>query len=263
MTDHIIDARDRFSKAATPPRSKSDADHREQRFKKKMQESNALRERLIATPRLNEADRKIIARNLGRSIEKRHAEKKTHICGQLFTNVYGVEGGISKNKKRKRYIRFEGESLNDHGPGEGFAANGPEYIRLIDELEKLLGWQSPIGETRSQLILFVCDGASFSSPTRPRIEEEHDWQKIFKKTIDMMLDKICNETDLINYFNFIINYKIKFIPANRTQLSSVEILNLYKDIILPHRFEHISGDDGDSLISSDYNKLELSGFEIN
>lgn len=265
VSDRIIDARERFGagpgsrvgKTSTPA---IDAEQSAERSRRKAAEAGELRTYLAATPRLEVTDRKVLARNLGRAIERRHREERKQVCGRLFRELYGEDGGLSREKKRKRYIRFDDESLDDHEKGNEYAANGPEFLRLIDGLAGLLEPDSAVVMAREQMLLRVCDGAAFSGSARPRLHQDQGSWQAFQSTMAALLDRMARKTDLIEYLSEVQHYDIRTYPRYRNDYSP-EIISKVSEQFLPiTRFS--TAPDPDEFGTDDYTRLSLDGFDI-
>lgn len=261
MTNRIIDAQDRFQSA----RQKSvDPAEVEKNWADRQSRQNAeaadLRRRLASIARLDVADRKIIARNLGRAIERKHNEKPTLIVGQLFRILYGEEGGLSKEKKRKRYIRFDGDPLNDHAIGEEYAANGREFLRLIEGLADIQEHGSDKNLARDQMLLFVCDGVSFCGPSRPRLLPDVSLFEKVRRVNDSLIDQIVKDTSVVEYLDEVRNYTIETHPRSRNELAPEVGANLHQMTFPVEEFEYISEQTNDTY--DEYSRLRLGGFDI-
>jgi hypothetical protein len=259
MPDRIINARDRFRRSAPEA---TNATEIEQQWKvrklRQEHEATALRAELSSIPRLDVRDRKILVRNLGRVIERKLGPKPTKFTSLLFRTLYGEDGGASKEKKRKRYIRFDGEPLSDHDPGE-FAANGREFLTLIEGAADLLEPEHPKDFARNQILMSVCDGATFFGPSRPRLSQDVSLLDNFQGTIGNMIDRIVRETDIVTYLNEVRNYTIQTHPHTRDDSSPEVIANLYRKLIQPERFEHSPNT---NYAYDEYSRLRLGGFDI-
>lgn len=271
MSDRIIDARNRFRKPAGQQDQAEVAAQWTERRQRQQEEAKGLRATLGSIPRLEVADRKIIVRNLGRAIERKQGENPKQLCSLLFRRLFGEDGGLSKEKKRKRYIRFDGEPLNDHGPGEEYAASGPEFLRLIDGLAELLDQQSPADQAKGQMLLFVCDGTSFYGPAHPRLVQGQDLTQKFKVTMDAVIDRFARDTDIIAYLEEVQHYTIKTCPSTRDEFSADALANLHRELLPIDRFEHMTAEEEERLFGEarsygfgygEYCRLRLGGFDI-
>lgn len=259
MSDRVIDARSRFRRE--PP--KTGADHAEQeseRLRRQRNEAEQLREKLVSTPRLDPADRKVISRNLGRSIERKENLNRRKICSQLFRTLYSAQGAESKYKKRKRYIRFDGEALEDSSSTEEYAASGPEFLRLIEGLASIMDANLPSDQAKDQMLLSVCNGTSLYGPERPRLVEARNLPQKFRVTIDAVIDRIVRETDIVSYFDEIRDYNIIAKPSNWNEMCKEEIDNLHFVKVPCREFEHVQTDN--KLHYDEYTRLRLGGFDV-
>ncbi|SFQ77658.1 hypothetical protein [Donghicola eburneus] len=259
MNNRIIDASNRFPARRSKACEQDPLAHEATKAARQRQEAEALRTALVATPRLNKADRAVLARNIGRAIERSDSKKRpTQIASQLFRTLYGEEGGASKEKKRKRYIRFEGERLSEQEM-ETLAARGSEFLRLIEGLADLKTDGRDPDIKRNQMLLFVCDGTSFSGPNRPRIDPDIDLRDLFQTVMDQFLDKIARETDIIEYLEEMQKYSVRTHPHTRDDCTDDLLERLHLQTFPVERFEHAPNEDKGSY--ADYSRLRLYGFD--
>jgi len=262
MNNRIIDASKRFLTNRPNPAPTTTVETQwDERSNRQKREAAELRATLSSTARLNPADRRIIARNLGRAIERKHDLRPTQIVAQLFRTVYGEEGGASREKKRKRYVRFDGESLSDQMNGEELAANGRDFLKLAEALAVMLDPTLPRDQARDQMLLFVCDGASFYGPSRPRLQQDLNLFERFRQTTTGMIDRIVRETDIIEYLTEAQNFTIKSHPEGRNDVSPDTLAGLHHFTWPVERFEHLP-DQHSQGNYDEYYRLKLGGFDI-
>lgn len=260
MNNRIIDASNRFPAPRSKDHEQDPLAHEATKAARQRQEAEALRTALIATPRLNKADRAVLARNIGRAIERSDSKKRpTQIASHLFRTLYGEEGGASKEKKRKRYIRFEKERLSAQEM-ETLAARGSEFLRLIEGLADLKTDGRDPDIKRNQMLLFVCDGTSFSGPNRPRIDQDIDLRDLFQTVMNELLDKIARETDIIKYLEEMQNYSVRTHPHTRDDFADALLERLHLQTLPVERFEH-APDEAVVGAYEDYSRLRLYGFD--
>lgn len=263
MTGRIIDAKHRFSNdRATPSISEDEETVHLQWAERNLRQKNEaaeLRSKLTSIPRLDPADRKVLARNLGRAIERQPERRPTQIAAELLRIVYGEEGGASREKKRKRYIRFDGEPLTDHGPGEEYAAHGTDFLRLAEGLAALMGRGAPVDVAKDQMLLFVCDGASFYGPSRPQILQDLSLFDRFRQLMVGMVDRTVRASDVISYFDEAQHYTIKTHPEGMSDVGRDVMEALYRQTWPVERFEYASGG---TIGDDEYFRLRLGGFDI-
>jgi hypothetical protein len=263
MNGRIIDAKARF-KAGRQKASPENVDSAEearaqwdQRSLRQKREAAELRSFLRSTARLDTADRKIVARNLGRSIERHHDRRPTQMAADLLRIAWGQDGGASREKKRKRYIRFDGEPLADHGPGEEYAASGSDYLRLAESLADLLNQGLPEDVARDQMLLTVCDGASFYGPARPHLQQDMSLADRFRQAMTSMMDRVVRSSDVVAYISEAQNYSIKGHPYSYKDVSSEVRKALHRQTLPIDRFSHAPETHYDG-----YSRLSLGGFDI-
>lgn len=263
MTGHIIDAKHRFSSdRATPSVSEDEETVRlqwVQRDLRQKSEAAELRSKLTSIPRLDPADRKVLARNLGRAIERHPERRSTQIAAELLRFVYGEDGGASREKKRKRYIRFDGEPLTDHGPGEEYAAHGTDFLRLAEGLAALMNRGASVDVAKDQMLLFVCDGASFYGPSRPQILQDVSLFDRFRQLMVGMVDRTVRASDVISYFDEAQHYTIKTHPEGLGDVGSDVMETLYRQTWPVERFEYTPGE---TASYDEYSRLRFGGFDI-
>lgn len=261
MASNVIDAKRRFPKPSPPPTEAAVQLLRADRVRRQQEEAAEIRAKLAATPRLSIDDRKAVARNLGRAIERMQWGnlKPKQICTQLFHAVGNKETALSMDKKRKRYIRFDGEPLNEYGPDEKYAADGKTFLRLIDGLATL-GPNATNDATKDNMLLHICDGTSFSGPTRTRVYEGQDPAQQFKNVFSKLIDHIVRSTDIIKYFDKIQHYTVKIYPDSKGDILPENRADLHKTISPVYRFEHQM--EKDIFYEDEDSRLRLNGFDI-
>jgi len=256
MSSHIIDARNRFSRAQkTADKQQVEAELLQRRVRQQ-KAARKLREHLKATPRLPVEDRSAIARNLGRVIERVPGEKPTLTVRQFLFSAFGEDEAASFEKKRKRYLRFDGEQLDGQ-----FAATGSTFLRLSEHLADFLNPELDVETRRDQMLLAACDGTSFFGPSRPRLKADMPLFEKFRNVMQRFVDRIARETDVIAYFDEVRNYSIRTHPHTRDDCAPEVLANLHRQTIPVDRFEHLPGDE-EGTVYEEYSRLRLAGFDI-
>lgn len=204
----IIDARTRFSDARTDRPEDSvvaAARHAEslQQTRARLEEADRIADELSSMPRVPEADRPLLARNLGRMIEAQGVDKAHSHIADLFRRIYSSEGATSALKKRKRFIRLEGEVVSEPDkPGE-YLADGRAFLRLAEGWAELArsGHTSP-GDVRRQAILNLVEGTGFDTRARSSLRRSEVGRQEFVDRMDDMLAAVeAGAGDLNAYFD--------------------------------------------------------------
>ncbi|MCT8159365.1 hypothetical protein [Pseudoruegeria sp. SHC-113] len=256
MSSRIIDARNRFSGTQKPAgKQQIEADLQERRARQQ-REARKLRGHLKATPRLPVEDRSAIARNLGRVIERVPGEKPTLTVRQFLFSAFGEDEAVSKEKKRKRYFRFDGEQLDGD-----LNASGATFLRLSEHLADFLNPEFDVEMRRDQMLLAVCDGTSFYGPSRPRLKADVPLFEKFRDVMQRFVDRIARETDVIAYFDEVRNYSIRNHPHTMHDCAPEVLANLHRQTFPVDRFEHLPGDE-EGTVYEEYSRLRLAGFDI-
>jgi hypothetical protein len=192
---NVVDFAERQSKVSRqqPPRSAEHDAHR-------LDEANQLLHRLRNTKRLSKADQSAIVGNLGRVIVE---------CGCADTRAIALRL-LEKNEhdKRKRYIRFPGESA---GPQARYAASGGSFARIVD---RLIQWQSGenLGQDQAKVdtVRKVLKGTSFLPRSQFRLPVNKDHAEAAQFAVDMqnVFDKLAEEANLADFFALLSKHPI-------------------------------------------------------
>ena len=174
---------------------------REELTGQRLSRAGAIRDKLCKKTRMSAPDKERLARNLGSMIED--VERKTNkgrreTVGKLFTDCQ------LDIKKRTRYIRFPEES----GDGE-LAAAGSVFIRLSEEIAKIVPSDSPSAERMQRAILKLAEGISWlddEHAARSRIQG--DGKEEYACRMDQLLSIIQRQVDLSRYFDAISQTKL-------------------------------------------------------
>ncbi|MGP6090001.1 hypothetical protein [Antarctobacter jejuensis] len=258
--DRVIDARGRFP---TSPRKTgkevNPEELRARRARRRRSEAESLRAHLTASSRLSVEDRRVLARNLGRAIERKAPEATTQVAGRLFRLVYGEEGGPSRDKKRKRYIRFDSDLMGSHEQGNEYAANGRDFLKLAEGLAILFeGDQVPVASC-DQMLLIVCEGASFA-PSRPSVPDDIGALDSLRQVMDALTDRITRETDLLAYFEEMPGYAVRVHPQEDAGFSLRSVPDLHLKFPSVEWYEH-APKELDAPLSGKFRRLGLDGFD--
>lgn len=256
MSNRIIDARNRFPGAQKSADKQQIEANLPERRARQQNEARKLRDHLKATPRLPVEDRSIIARNLGRVIERVPGKKPTLTVRQFLFSTFGDDEAVSFEKKRKRYFRFDGEQLDGQ-----LAATGSTFLRLGEHLADFLNPELDDELRRDQMLLAVCDGTSFYGPSRPRLKADMPLFEKFRDVMQRFVDRIARETDVIAYFDEVRNSSIRTHPHMRDDCAPEVLDNLHRQTFPVDRFEYFPGDKKGAAYKK-YHRLRLAGFDI-
>ncbi|KST59934.1 hypothetical protein AO398_03380 [Methylobacterium sp. GXS13] len=205
----VIDARSRFSDARSE-RPEADsavtaARHAEslQQTRARLEEADQIAREVSLSRRVPEWDRPRLARNLGRMIEAQGADKAHSRIAELFRRTFVGDGAASALKKRKRYIRLDGEDTSDPDRLGEYQADGRVYVRLAESWAELAHTGSSSTEdVRRQAVLNLIEGTSFDSRARSSLRRSEVGRQCF---IDQMNNVLaCVEAkagDLNAYFD--------------------------------------------------------------
>ncbi|WP_018263987.1 hypothetical protein [Methylobacterium sp. WSM2598] len=204
----VIDARARFA----DERNEKEADsvaaaarHAEslQQTRARLEEADQIAREVSSSRRVPEADRPLLARNLGRMIEAQGADKAHSRIADLFRRTFGSDGAASALKKRKRFIRLDGEAMGEPDmPGE-YQADGRVFLRLAEGWAELArsGHSSP-DDVRRQAVLNLVENTGFDSRTRSSLRRSEAGRQEFTDRMDDVLAAVeAGAGDLNAYFD--------------------------------------------------------------
>lgn len=207
-------------------------------------------------PRIPQQDRAVLARNLGRLIERRFPGEQKAWASKLISKAFGKQAE-SILKKRARYIRFEGEDLAE---GDQLFADRRVVSRLSDAWATLIHGEAATDEQKAQVLAAACEGTSFFEPARPRLMRGKDALQDFRLRMSEMIDRIARETDIVGYFEEMRHHDVDMVPDNRADLSKEELFSLNERCFPLKAFKHGAGD---SLRPyKDYSRLRLAGYDF-
>lgn len=235
----------------------------QERRQARTEDGKRLEATLSAINRLNLADRRTIVRNFGRLVERSFKGEERAAAGRIFRKAHGERYGQSLEKKRKRYLRFEGEPLPiDAGHGE-YAAKGMEFIRLLRAYSELKAGSSGVSDTEwSGAIIELCQGASFATSSGPFLAHSREARQAFQDAIEKMLDRIAKETDIVRYLDDITRWNLNFKPNNRDDYTAADLNSLHLRLCQLQSIQHQTG--ADSSLSSllGHDRVRLEGCDV-
>jgi len=261
VNTRIFDARNRFlRKGREIPRPEHEQGAAD-RAQSQQLEAQGLRDEFKRAPKFNEQDRKTLVRNLGRLIERKFPDDFRRVAGEVLRTAFGEEGGLSAEKKRKRYIRFDGERMPDHQPGE-YLANRMQFQQIINALADRFHGASISALQREQILLSVCDGTSFYGQTRPRLFKEMDLPDQFRERMQEMIDHIARDTDIVAYLDEVRHYNIETHPRGKSDCTEEVLNNLHQQCFPVEQFVHVPHGLNNGTSYAEYSRLHLRGYDI-
>ncbi|GEO18741.1 hypothetical protein [Microvirga aerophila] len=211
MSDTVINAWHHF-----PPHDKDSAENHAaslRHTRARLDEADQIAQDIRSSKRISEPDRPRLARNLGRMIEAAKAHNVHDLISQLFAAAFGDAVAESALKKRKRYVRLQGEALPPAQlPGE-YHARGAEFLRLSQAWADL---QRPSDvapeDARRQAILNLIEGTTFDTRTRITLRRAEASRIEFVEQMNRVLTHISSSVDLDTYFD--TASEIPLVPEN-------------------------------------------------
>jgi hypothetical protein len=200
MSDTVINAWDRFPSPDKNSAEKHAASLRHTRAR--LDEADQIGQDIRASRRISEPDRPRFARNLGRMIEAAKPHNVHELISRLFAAAFGDEIAESALKKRKRYVRLQGEALPPaEAPGE-YHARGTEFLRLAQAWADLQRPSDAAPEdARRQAILNLIEGTTFDTRTRITLRRAEVSRIEFAEQMNKVLTQIGTSVDLDTYFD--------------------------------------------------------------
>lgn len=203
------------------------------------QDAHELAAHLRETARLPESDRRSIARNLGRLVERRFHDQERAVARRLFERAFGENAAIGMYKKRRRYLRFDGEPLPLNAPSGEYNAHGVTFLKLYEAWLAESG-EKPGTEAAWVALIALCDRTAFASGRGPSVVSSKGDRERFEDCMAQLIDRIAKDTDVIDYFSKIRRDRILSYPEDLSELSSDQQEQLRFRRWLPSRFELLS-----------------------
>jgi hypothetical protein len=165
-------------------------------FMKRLKHAGKIMSDLSLNPRVQKQDRAILARNLGYMYEREEKRNPSINELKLFRAAFGDDGGESRHKKRKRYIRFASDKKGRKDEAI-FAANGKDYVNLAVALTKLSSSDKSSSDDDVKLsILRLVEGTEFDDRTGVAERTDLKLRKEFQSVLDGVVDKVTGAVDL-------------------------------------------------------------------
>ena len=175
-------------------------------------------EMLEGNPKLNERDRSLFAHNLGTIVKKLESIAQISLR-DIFLKAFHVDGGISRYKKRKRYMSFPDEELvtNPQEIRKGkYSARAMDYVYLLEAIYELTYIDSVDKDKYYSLLLKLIEGTNFDDQ-RSRLERGNEQAtNELQNRLDAMAEKISSNTDLdsivdiLETHGFSLNYDANY-----------------------------------------------------
>lgn len=207
--ENVIDARARFTPAlanasalATSDRSVEHHAESLLQTRARLEEADRVAEEVSAIPRIPQADRPRMARNLGRMVEGAGAESVHANVAALFQKCFGCEPAESALKKRKRYVRFSLEPLPSAVKAGEYNAHGVFFVRLAHAWADLTASGRVASEDgRRQAVLNLVEGTSFDTRARSVLRRTEIGRREFVERMGDVLARVEAAVDLERYLD--------------------------------------------------------------
>jgi hypothetical protein len=168
-----------------------------QRERERGVEADDLLRRLSKIPRIPAGDRPVLARNLGRLIERLELTARLKTAEKVLDTCW---------PKRKRYVRFADE---DAKPSSHYAASGPTFAGIIERLKKekeRKGFDST--QVKIEVVLEALKGTSFRPASRFRTNESVGDAAILATSMQKVCESLARQVDLDEYFQTVSKFPI-------------------------------------------------------
>lgn len=199
MSKNVIDASNKFANAGN---AEANADlrnptNRLDDTRKQLKHAPKAREKLSTTPRVPKMDRPILARNLGRMVERAFGDGHKSKIPKLFDTAFGLGIGESHFKKRKRYIQLTEDALSAKNT-DSYVAHGKDYLNLALALAQQIAVDLELSnDEREKLsILRLVAGTSYESRTGIAEREESEQRVELQRRLDQVVERVATSVDL-------------------------------------------------------------------
>ncbi len=181
-----------------------------------------LEQKLRAQKRLSTEDRVLLVRNLGSIIEELSTGSPVKAFNKICEYAYGVEGGQSRAKKRKRFVRFS----SDKAPTsmDTLGAHGADFYRLACAAGNLLSGQSALPLEEQSIIRRLCRGTSFSEDAAVSINAEYSPAAAASRAFQNALSTLDLETDVRGYLRICAESSFEF-DGNRDEIDQKSLIS--------------------------------------
>ncbi|MGA7787252.1 MAG: hypothetical protein WCA56_03695, partial [Xanthobacteraceae bacterium] len=192
MTNNVVDLA-----AHRRESSPDEADARAQRNADRASEAAELLEQLRHVPRIPTEDRPVLARNLGRLIERLAPQDQLSVTKMVLDSSWS---------KRMRYVRFGNETTE---PPPDYAASGPAFAGIIDRLsaeKESKGFSKP--QALMETVFEALRGTSYHRPSRFKVKESLGDGAFLVTHLAKVCGALAEQVELDEYFETISKYPI-------------------------------------------------------
>jgi hypothetical protein len=146
-------------------------------------------------PRLDPADREVLARNLGKMATDNNPGKPTTACAEFIHQwKKNPQLEASALKKRQRWFWLDNDrAINP----EDLAARGSDYVGLAKAIAEICK------NDEADVILRLAEGTSFDDSAIRRARLESGALSELMRRLDAMTDRIRKKTSIDAYFEFL------------------------------------------------------------
>ena len=177
---------------------------RKEETHKRLRDADEIEAELRLPGNIRKPDRPILARNLGRIWERTFRGREAPPLSALFEAAFGKQAGEANHKKRKRFIRFDGENLPERESeirDGDFAAKGhlfADIARAIKDIDIANHGKSDqeIRDERRRAILQLIEDSSFDKKVAPADRYRAEAQAELRKRLRQVTDLVEREVDL-------------------------------------------------------------------
>ena len=177
---------------------------RKEETHKRLRDADEIEAELRLPGNIRKPDRPILARNLGRIWERTFRGREAPPLSALFEAAFGNQAGEANHKKRKRFIRFDGEDLPERESeirDGDFAAKGhlfADIARAIKDIDIANHGKSDedIRDERRRAILQLIEDSSLDKKVAPADRYRAEAQAELRKRLRQVTDLVEREVDL-------------------------------------------------------------------
>ena len=174
---------------------------RKEETHKRLRDADEIEAELRLPGNIRKPDRPILARNLGRIWERTFRGREAPPLSALFEAAFGKQAGEANHKKRKRFIRFDGEDLPERESeirAGDFAAKGhlfADMARAIADIANHGKSDQEIQDERRRAILQLIEDSSLDKNVAPA-DLWAEAQAELRKRLRQVTDLVEREVDL-------------------------------------------------------------------
>ena len=175
--------------------------NRKEETHKRLRDADEIEAELRLPGNIRKPDRPILARNLGRIWERTFRGREAPPLSALFEAAFGNQAGEANHKKRKRFIRFDGEDLPERESeirAGDFAAKGhlfADMARAIADIANHGKSDQEIQDERRRAILQLIEDSSLDKNVAPA-DLWAEAQAELRKRLRQVTDLVEREVDL-------------------------------------------------------------------